>query len=235
MRMPPLALLAGGLATRLRPITETIPKAMVSVAGEPFIVHQLRLLKRNGITDIMICAGYLGEQIEAFVKDGSAFGVNVRYSYDWPKLLGTGGAIKKVQPLLGSEFFIMYGDSFLNVEFAPIYAAFKKSCLPGQMTVLRNENRWDSSNIIFENGRIMRYDKKNKTPDMQYIDYGIGLLQTSTLDAYPSDTAFDLADLYRGLVDSGQMAGYEVSTRFYEIGSPAGLEETERYFNGGKV
>lgn len=230
MPMPPLALLAGGLATRLRPITETIPKSMVQVAGEPFIAHQLRLLKRNHITDIVCCVGHLGEQIEAFVGNGSEFGVRVRYSFDGPRLLGTGGIVKKAQPMLGNEFFIMYGDSYLNVDFAPIYTAFKQSNMPGLMTVLRNENRWDSSNIIFENNRIIRYDKKNKTPDMHYIDYGIGLLKAAALDPYPFDEPFDLADLYRTLVDSGKMAGYEVNTRFYEIGTPAGLAETEHYF-----
>lgn len=230
MDMPPLALLAGGLATRLRPITETIPKSMVQVAGEPFIAHQLRLLKRNHITDVVICAGYLGEQIEIFVKDGSAFGLRVRYSFDWPKLLGTGGVVKKAQAMLGDVFFITYGDSYLNVDFVPIYQTFKQSNMPGLMTVLRNENRWDSSNVIFENGHILRYDKKNKTADMHYIDYGIGLLRAHALSTYPSDEPFDLADLYRGLVDSKLMAGYEVHTRFYEIGTPAGLAETERYF-----
>jgi MurNAc alpha-1-phosphate uridylyltransferase len=135
-RMPPLALLAGGLATRLRPVTETIPKSMVQVAGEPFICHQLRVLAREGVSDLVICTGYLGGQIESFVGDGSRFACHVRYSADGDKPLGTGGALRRALPLLGEHFLVMYGDSYLVTPIRPVYEAFRRSRMPALMTVL---------------------------------------------------------------------------------------------------
>ena len=227
--MPPLALLAGGLATRLRPITATIPKSMVEVAGEPFIAHQLRLIVGEGITDIIICAGYLGEQIETFVADGAAFGCRVRYSFDGERLLGTGGALRAALPLLGQRFFIMYGDSYLDTRFAPVYEAFLRSGLPALMTVFCNADQWDSSNVEFTDGLIKRYDKVNRTSSMRYIDFGLGVADARLFADSGLPGSFDLADLYRGLVSRKLLAGFEVHDRFYEIGSPAGLAETDAY------
>jgi len=148
--MPPLALLAGGLATRLRPLTATIPKALVEVAGEPFIAHQLRLLRREGVSRVVMCTGYRGEQIAEYVGDGGRFGLTVEYSQDGDRLLGTGGALKKALPLLGAEFLVMYGDSYLDIPFAPVVAAFRASHAKGLMVVYRNEGRYDKSNVIFD-------------------------------------------------------------------------------------
>jgi NDP-sugar pyrophosphorylase family protein len=226
-RMPPVALLAGGLATRLRPITITIPKAMLMVADEPFITHQLRLLRREMITDVVICCGYLGEQIEAFVGDGSRFGCNVRYSYDGDVLKGTGGALRQAMPLLGREFFVMYGDSYLPTSFVSVYDAYAKSGMLGLMTVFHNENRWDKSNVEFRDGIIARYDKRTITPDMHYIDYGLGLIREEAFDTWRDVEVFDLASVYQRLVEQGRLAGHEISERFYEIGSREGLEETD--------
>lgn len=227
--LPPLALLAGGLATRLRPLTTTIPKSLVEVAGEPFIAHQLRLLVRERITEIVICAGHLGEQMERFVGDGAAFGCRVRYSHDGATLLGTGGAIRRALPLLGERFFVMYGDSYLDTEFAPAWRAFLASGLPALMTVFRNEGRWDTSNVEFAEGAIRRYDKADHTPSMLHIDYGLGILEARAVREWPTGRAFDLADLYRDLARARRLAGYEVHDRFYEIGSPAGLAETDAH------
>jgi NDP-sugar pyrophosphorylase family protein len=227
--MYPLALLAGGQATRLRPVTERIPKAMVEVAGEPFIAHQLRLMAREGIPRVVICTGYLADQIRDFVGDGSRFSVQVAYSLDGPTLLGTGGALKKALPLLGNCFFVMYGDSYLDTAFAPIEQAFRESGLPALMTVFRNENQWDTSNVEFTGGVIARYDKKDRRPSMRFIDYGLGVINSEILAAWPPETPFDLADVYRRLVDQGRLAGYEVHERFYEIGSHAGLKETDEH------
>lgn len=226
-RLPSLALLAGGLATRLRPITTTIPKSMVEVAGEPFIAHQLRLLVREGITDAVICAGYLGEQIEAFVGDGTSFGCHVRYSYDGKELQGTGGALARALPYLGGRCFVMYGDSYLDTPFRSIYETFLNTGLPALMTVFQNKGQWDASNIEFADGVIRRYDKVNRTPEMHYIDYGLSVLNTSIVSEWMPKGRFDLADLYRDLVDRHLLAGYEVPNRFYEIGSPTGLKETD--------
>lgn len=227
--MPPLALLAGGLATRLRPLTETIPKSLVNVADEPFIGHQLRLLTREGVTEIVICTGHLGERIEAYVGDGSRWGCHVRYSADGDRPLGTGGALRRALPLLGERFFVMYGDSYLNIHFRPVYEAFCRSGLPALMTVFRNEGCWDSSNVEFADGVIRCYDKADRTPAMRHIDYGLGGFEAHVVRACPANTPFDLADLYRDLVQRRLLAGCEVHQRFYEIGSPAGLAETDAF------
>jgi NDP-sugar pyrophosphorylase family protein len=226
-QMLPLALLAGGLATRLRPHTLHLPKAMIDVAGEPFIARQLRLMHREGVSRVVLCIGYLGEQIEAFVRDGRQFGVAVDYCYDGSKLLGTGGALRNALPQLGPEFLVMYGDSWLDTRFAPIVAAFHKSGKPALMTVFRNDGLWDTSNVWYESGNIRRYDKRERLPQMRHIDWGLTAVKADLLKQRPADVAFDLADVYADLSRQGELAGYEVATRFYEIGSLEGLRETE--------
>lgn len=225
--MPPLALLTGGLALRLRPHTLKVPKAMIEVAGAPFIAHQLQLLRRERVRRVVLCVGYLGEQVEAFVGDGSQFGVAVDYCYDGPNLLGTGGALRKALPLLGPEFLVMYGDSWLDTSFAPVVAAFRQSGKPALMTVFRNAGRWDTSNIWYEAGAIRRYDKRERLPQMQHIDWGLSLVKAALLEERPADAAFDLADVLAELARRGELAGYEIATRFYEIGSLDGWHETD--------
>ncbi len=223
----PVAILAGGLATRLRPITEKIPKSLVVVAGRPFLAYQLELLRSRGIRRAVVCVGYLGEMIQREFGDGSASGVRLEYSFDGPKLFGTGGAIKRALPLLGDEFFVLYGDSYLPVDYAPIAEFFRRSGKLGCMTVYRNEGRYDTSNVVFRDGKIMVYDKKNHGPEMQHIDYGLSLFKATVFDSYTPDQPFDLAEVMGKLVHEKQLAGYEVCERFYEIGSPAGLAELE--------
>lgn len=229
----PVAVLAGGLATRLRPITEKIPKSLVSVAGEPFLAHQLRLLHARGLRRVVLCVGYLGEMIEQDFGDGSAFGVELRYVFDGPKLLGTGGALRQALPLLGEEFFVLYGDSYLPIDYAAVFEAFRASGQPGLMTVFRNEGAWDTSNVHFADGRIIRYDKREKTPDMHHIDYGLGVFCASVFAGRPAGEVFDLADVQRELVAKGALAGHEVFQRFYEVGSHAGLAELETLVRQG--
>lgn len=225
--MFPVALLAGGLATRLRPITEKIPKVLVPVAGKPFLEHQLALLRAQGLTRIVLCLGHLGEMVRDQFGDGSAHGVRIDYSFDGPKLLGTGGALKQALPLLDDRFFVLYGDSYLTEPFGPVADFFVRSGQPGCMTVYRNEGLYDTSNVVFENGVIRIYDKTRRLPEMRHIDYGLSLFRRSVFDAWPSDQPFDLAEVMRRLVDRGQMAGWEVQERFFEIGSHAGLAELE--------
>jgi NDP-sugar pyrophosphorylase family protein len=225
--MPPLALLAGGLATRLGNLTKQLPKAMLQVAGEPFIAHQLRLLRRERVPRVVICAGYLAEQIQAYVGDGSRFGIPVTYKLDGPKLLGTGGALRAALEQLGSEFLVMYGDSWLDIPYAPIVEAFRKSGQPALMTLFRNKGQWDKSNVWFENGRIRLYDKQERLPQMHHIDWGLSMIRGDALAARPLGEPFDLGDLYSDLSRAGRLAGYEVTTRFYEIGSSDGLRETD--------
>jgi NDP-sugar pyrophosphorylase family protein len=222
----PVAILAGGLATRLRPITEKIPKSLVPVAGKPFLAHQLKLLHARGIRRAVLCIGYLGEMIQRDFG-GEAFGVKLDYSFDGPKLLGTGGAIKRALPLLGEEFFVLYGDSYLPIDYAPIAEFFHRSGKLGLMTVYRNEGKYDTSNVVFRHGEIAVYDKKLKLPEMKHIDYGLSLFKSSVFDSYSADQIFDLAEVMGRLVREKQLAGYEVPERFYEMGSPAGLAELE--------
>ena len=226
----PVAILAGGLATRLRPITEKIPKSLVPVAGRPFLAHQLELLRSRGIRRAVLCVGYLGEMIQRDFGNGKSFEVKLDYSLDGEKLLGTGGAIKRALPLLGDEFFVLYGDSYLPVEYAPIADFFRRSGKPGCMTVFRNEGKYDASNVVFADGEIKVYDKKAKLPEMRHIDYGLSLFKRAAFDSYPTDQPFDLAEVMAKLVREKQLAGYEVRERFYEIGSPAGLAELEALF-----
>lgn len=231
--LPPLALLAGGLATRMRPVTETIPKSLISVAGEPFIAHQLRLFRREGISDVVLCIGHLGGMIEDFVGDGAGFELRVRYSHDGDRPLGTGGALRQALPLLGDTFFVTYGDSYLDIPFAPIAAAHRASGLPALMTVMLNQGRWDASNACVEDGRVTFYGKASGRADVQHIDYGLLVLTAGALAGRPAGLPFDLASVQAELAAAGRLAAHAVTRRFYEIGSPAGLTETEAYIAAG--
>ena len=227
----PVAVLAGGLATRLRPLTERIPKALVEVNGVPFIDHQLALLRRNGSRRVVLCLGYRGEQVEAHVGGGAAYGLEVYYSFDGARLLGTGGALRSAADLLGEVFWVLYGDSYLDFDYQAVWEYFAALNAPGLMTVLCNEGRWDRSNVVFEQGQLRHYDKRRPKPEMKHIDYGAALLRRDALLRIPPDEPYDLADLYAELVRAGEMIGYEVTQRFYEIGSLSGLRETEEYLS----
>src|SRR6266540_3466125 len=190
-----VAILAGGLATRLRPITETVPKVLVPVAGKPFLAHQLELLRRQGITRAVLCLGHLGEMVEREFGDGRAHGVQLDYSYDGPVLLGTGGALQRALPKLGVSFFVLYGDSYLPIDFAPVAEFFKRSGKLGLMTVFQNEGRYDTSNVVFGDGEIKVYDKKTKLPAMRHIDYGLSLFRAAAFTGWPADQPLDLVDV----------------------------------------
>ena len=223
----PVAILAGGLATRLRPITEKIPKLLVEVAGEPFFSHQIRLLKEAGLTHLVVCVGHLGGQIVERYGDGGHWGVKIDYSFDGPKLLGTGGALIQALPKLGDAFYVLYGDSYLPIDYGAVGDFFLRSGQPGLMTVFANHGRYDRSNVWFEAGKIKAYDKKTPLPQMDHIDYGLGLFRASAFDGYPRDAVVDLAEVQQSLVARHQLAGYESKQRFYEIGSPKGLKELD--------
>jgi N-acetyl-alpha-D-muramate 1-phosphate uridylyltransferase len=225
----PVAILAGGLATRLRPVTEKIPKALVQVAGRPFIDHQLELLRVQGYTRAVLCLGYLGEMVEQHLGDGRRFGMALNYVFDGPKLLGTGGALRRALPQLGESFFVLYGDSYLPCDFAAVEAGFRASGMPALMTVLRNDDRWDRSNAVYRDGMVVRYDKRKRDPEMHYIDYGLSAMRAEALWDFGEDSVFDLAEVFTALSRNAKLAGFEVQERFYEIGSPAGLAETETY------
>lgn len=229
--MLPVVILAGGLATRLRPVTEKIPKALIKIAGKPFIFHQLQYLRKEGIKKVVLCVGYLSEMIQKEVGNGSKFDLDITYSYDGDFLVGTGGSIKKALPLLDENFYVLYGDSFLPIHFSPIEEFYLKSQKLALMTVILNENKWDKSNVVCKDGLILEYNKKEVNPDMKFIDYGLGILSKSIFNAYKEVEIFDLADVYHQLSLKGQLASFEVYERFYEIGSNQGIKETELYLS----
>lgn len=228
----PVVILAGGLATRLRPLTETIPKALVEVNNEPFIAHQLRLLRQQGVTQVIMCLGYLGEQIVASVGDGSQYGLHVSYSYDGDKLLGTAGAIKKALHLFNHEhFFVLYGDSYLPCNYRAVQTTYEQEQKLGLMTVFNNQGQWDTSNVEYEKNTIVVYDKKLRTPKMQHIDYGLEIFSRKAFEQIPDNTTCDLADLFQKLIPQNQLAAHEVTQRFYEVGSFAGITELGYYLS----
>jgi len=214
----------------MKPFTDTIPKSLLDVAGRPFIARQLECLRDRGVRRVVLCIGHLGSMIREAVGDGSAFGVEVAYSDEGSTLLGTGGALKKALPLLGKAFLVLYGDSLLEIDYPAVERAFVESGRRGLMTVYRNEGRLDASNVEYASGRILRYDKAARDPSMRHIDYGLGGLRAEAFDAVPGGRRVDLARVYQGLLAEGQLAGYEVFERFYEIGSPAGLDDTRNHF-----
>ncbi|MGD1024530.1 MAG: sugar phosphate nucleotidyltransferase [Candidatus Sulfotelmatobacter sp.] len=226
--MLPVAILAGGLATRLGALAEKVPKSLIQIAGEPFVAHQLRLLQTSGIQQVILCVGHLGEMIEDAIGDGSAYGVKVEYSYDGAVRLGTGGAIRSALPKLGERFFVLYGDSYLPCDYGAIEHEFLRCGKLGMMTVFRNDGQWDLSNVEFEAGHILAYSKKNRTARMNYIDYGLGVFRA---EAFARTRAKDLADVYSELLGRRELAAVEVHERFYEIGSPAGLKEMTNFLN----
>lgn len=228
-RLFPVVILAGGLATRLRPLTESIPKALVDIHGEPFIAHQLRLLKKQGMDSVMLCLGYRGEMIMDFIGTGQQYGLNISYSLDGEQLLGTAGAIKKALPDLPEAFFVLYGDSYLPCDFSEVQKAFLASGKQGLMTVFHNAGQWDTSNVQFQQNRIIAYDKVHKTKDMHHIDYGLGVFNKNAFHPVPHSVAYDLANVYQTLLAEGQLAAHPITERFYEVGSFVGMEELQMY------
>jgi N-acetyl-alpha-D-muramate 1-phosphate uridylyltransferase len=229
MNLLPAAILAGGLATRLGPLTIDTPKCLLDVAGRPFIHHQLLQLRGQGVRRVILCVGYLSERVLEAVGDGSKFDLEVVYSFDGPDLRGTAGAVKRALPLLGPAFFVLYGDSFLRCSYAAIQQAFEAAGKLAMMTIFRNEGLWDASNVEYHDGRIINYDKNHHTAAMQYIDYGLGVWNHRAFNAVLETGSYDLAEVSKAMLLQGELAAFEVTERFYEIGSMSGLEETRKY------
>jgi NDP-sugar pyrophosphorylase family protein len=225
--LPPVCILAGGRGTRLGERSREVPKPLLEVAGEPFLVHQLRLLAAHGIGEAVICVGYRGEMIESRIG-ASCCGIHIAYSHDGPGLDGTLGAIRRALPLLPERFLVLYGDTYLRIDYRAAALAWSRSGLPALMAVLRNEGRWDTSNARYEHGRVLAYDKRAPAPEMSWIDYGLGGLLASALGSVP-DSESELAVLYAALARHGALCGYPATERFYEIGTPEALEEAEEF------
>jgi NDP-sugar pyrophosphorylase family protein len=225
--LPPVCILAGGVGSRLGKQVEDIPKPLLEVAGEPFLLHQLRLLARHGALEVVICVGYLGELIEGAIGR-SRFGMRISYSYDGPGLDGTLGAIRRAVARLGPRFLVVYGDTYLRLDYRAAAEAWERSGLPAMMVVLHNRGRWDVSNAQFEGARVIAYDKRSPSSRMSWIDYGLGALTPSTLDVVGDDVS-DLSDLYHTLAMRHELFGFEAHERFYEIGTPDALRETDAF------
>jgi len=225
--LPPVCILAGGLGRRLGELVRDVPKPLLTVAGEPFLVHQLRLLSSHGFSRAVLSVGYLGEMIERTVGR-ERFGISIRYSYDGPEPAGTLGAIRRALPLLGSPFMVLYGDTYLRLDYGEAWRRWQESGLPAMMAVMLNEGRWDSSNAAFSDGLVTQYDKHAPTPDLHWIDYGLGGLSEQAL-ALGTEELGDLAMLYRRLAVRRELFGYEATKRFFEIGSPQALKEADEF------
>ena len=228
----PVVILAGGLATRLRPLTTAVPKAMLAVHGRPFLLYQLELLRAAGLRQIVLCTGHLGEQIVEYFGDGRKFGVSLAYSRDGQQLLGTGGALRKATPLLGEEFLVMYGDAYLMSDYAAIQRAFRACRQPGLMVVYRNKDQYDRSNVVLGDGRVTFYSKTEQRPGMVYIDAGVSIFRKSVVELIPPGSLASLESLHQLLIARGQLAAFETEQRFYEIGSLSGLKEFEHFVAG---
>ena len=228
-RLSPVCILAGGLGSRLGDAVADTPKPLIEVAGEPFLFHQLRLLRSHGAHRVVLCVGYLGERIEATVGP-DRFGLEIRYVYDSPQLDGTAGAVRGALPLLGDTFHVLYGDTYLRIDYADVERTFRASGRPALMTVLRNRGQWDTSNVRFDGRRILAYDKHEPAPDMEWIDYGLAVMRPEALDAAGAQEP-DLAAVYTALAREDRLAGYEATERFYEIGTPAALAETAAFLS----
>jgi len=229
-----MVILAGGLAKRMRPLTLKLPKSMLQIKGRPFLEYQLELLKEYEIKDILLCVGYKGELIKDHFGDGRKFGVNLSYSFDGDKLLGTAGALKKAYKLLGENLFLMYGDSFLPYDYQKIEESFKRSNKLSLMVAYKNQNRFDKSNILISEGLIKLYDKTLHGEKLQYIDAGLSILKKEVLNLVPEEEPYDLEELYRTLISEEEMSAFEVKQRFYQIGSFEGLEEFKNLVEKGE-
>jgi len=224
-----IVVLCGGKATRLYPLTKKIPKSMIRFEGKPFLEQQLDLLKKNRIFDVVLCVGYKAEQIKKYFGDGKNFGVEIKYSSDKKRLLGTGGALKKAENLLEDSFLVMWGDSYLPFNFQKAIKFFKKSNKPGMMIVFKNLNKYEPSNVEVKNNLVKSYSKKRKTKKMKYIDYGISIYRKEVLKHLPKNQICDLTKLQQALIKKRQLLAYPAEKRFYQIGSPDGLEELKNY------
>ena len=227
--MQPLVILAGGLATRLGNLTADIPKSLIKINGRPFIDWQLDLLVSSGYKEFVFCLSHKSELIQNYLGDGSNWGSTFKYSIDGPVQLGTGGAIYKALPLLEEKFAVIYGDSYLPMDYKNLERTFETSSYLAMMSVFENRNLIESSNVQFFEGKIINYNKGVKDSSMRHIDYGITYFRKETFTAWSDSIRFDLSEICHNLSISGNLGGVEVFDRYYEIGSVKGIEEFSSY------
>ena len=229
--MRPVVVLAGGLGTRLRELTGDVrPKAMVEVSGRPFIDWKLQGLAHAGVSRVIVLTGRHGDQIEQHVGTGSQYGLQVSCVHDGPQLLGTGGAIRAAVAELGESFWVTYGDTYLRVDVQAAEAALEERGVRSLMTVLRNRDEFEISNVSARDGLVVEYEKGAAPGTHEFIDYGMLLLDRDALAGFPVQ-AFDLSSVIRDLIAESQMMAFVVTERFYEVGTPESLRETERWLS----
>ena len=251
-KFPPVLILAGGLGTRLGPEHAALPKSLVDVNGTPFINHQLDLLKREGVSQVVLCLGHHGEALKNYVGDGQRFGLQVQISFDGDKnngtekkaenadkssapLLGTGGAVLKASYLLRAPFAVMYGDSWLDTAYAPVFESFKSLGKAALITVHKNQNQKIPSNMLVKDGQVLAYDKEQKTKGMQHVDYGLSIFEANAFANFKNGNAFDLGEVLQDLIGRGQLACHEVKEPFYEVGSVTGLAELKQHLKNSNL
>jgi N-acetyl-alpha-D-muramate 1-phosphate uridylyltransferase len=223
-----VAIIAGGLATRLGRLTQNVPKSLLMIEGKPFLQHQLGRLREGRIEDVVVCTGHLGHQIQDYFGDGSRFGVNLVYSHE-EKPMGSAGALRLAKDKLQDPFFTIYGDSYLSLDFGAILKHFNSQNRLALMTVYENADLYDRSNTAVKGHLVEKYSKKEKTPGMVYIDYGANLFRKPVLELVPEGQVYSLEDLFAQLIEKRELLAYEVKERFYEIGSLQGLTEFREY------
>lgn len=227
--MLPVVILSGGLGTRLGKLAEHLPKSLIEICGKPFIEWQLKLLVSHGVKRIIYCTGHMSDKIKERISQCNIYDLEIDFSEDGKSLLGTGGAIRNALEFLPEEFIVLYGDSYLEMDYKKFCADFNDPEISALMSVYKNSNKLDRSNILLKNGIIEKYQKFNSLPEMEYIDYGATIYRRSCFQEFSKGKPFDLADLIQKLVKSRQISGFEVEKRFYEVGSLRGIEDFVTY------
>jgi len=227
--MLPIAILAGGLATRLGNLTDTIPKSLIEINGRPFIDWQIDQLVNAGYSRFVLCVSHKSDLIRSHLGDGSRWAVDIQYSHDGNTQLGTGGAIKNALPILGQSFAVIYGDSYLPIKYSAVEEVFLASGLQGLMTIYANSNEFDNSNVEYSHGVLVNYDKATRNSRMQHIDYGLTYFRSRAFDKFLEASSFDLSDVYTQLLNDEELGGFEVVERFYEIGSLQGIDDFSKF------
>ena len=223
--------MAGGLGTRLGSITKKLPKTMVPVNGRPFLEYEISLLKSSGVDEFVLCVGHLGEMVEAHFEDGRRLGVDIRYSYDGPRLLGAAGALKRAEHLLHETFFVTYGDAYLRAEYPALMRKLVESGRQGVMAVYENHDAYGKSDLVVRDGMVVKYDKRGHEEAMNWINFGVSALAKGALALVPPETECNEEEFYGRLIERGELLAFPVKERFYEIGTPASLREFELFIS----
>ncbi len=230
----PVIILAGGKGKRIKKLTAKKPKPLVKILNKPFIEYQIDLLRKQKVKKLIISIGYRGDEIINFIKNKNYKDIDISFFKDGIKPLGTGGALKKISKKIQGTFIVLYGDSFLPISIKNIEKKFIKSKQDVLLTIYKNNNRFDKSNIKIVNKKIF-YNKFINDSDMKYIDYGLSIIKSKIIKNFTSNKKFDLSDLIYKLCLDRKIAYSIVKKRFYEIGSYKGIKDFKKYIRKKNV